>query len=147
MQEVELNGVKYRSGKLDAFKQFHLVRKLMPLFSGLGETFSGMGDQVAQGEFWHSLGPIAQAVADMSTEDSEWCLKTCLGAVTMFNGRTWVPITTPQGQLMFDDMDMSTMIQLAFTVIQDNLGNFFPVPQPNGLDTGMAPSTALPSSQ
>jgi hypothetical protein len=105
-----------------------------------------MPTQVGQGDFWHSLGPIAQAVADMSTEDSEWCLKTCLQAVSVWNGRNYTPLTTPNGQLMFEDMEMSTMIQLAFTVIQDNLGSFFPVPQPNGLDS-VAQTSALPSSQ
>jgi hypothetical protein len=147
MQEVEVDGRQYRTGKLDAFKQFHLVRKLMPLFSGLGESFSHMPASTEQADFWKSLAPIAQAVSEMSTEDSEWILKTCLTAVTVNNGRAYVPITTPQGQLMFDDMEMTTMIQLAFTVIQDNLGSFFPGPQPNGLDNATTTSEASPLPQ
>jgi hypothetical protein len=146
MQEVEIEGHKYRTGKVDAFKQFHLVRKLMPLFSGLGETFSQMPDKVGEGDFWHSLGPIAQAVSEMTQEDSEWCLKTCLGAVSVWNGQNWTPITTAGGQLMFDDMEMPTMLQLAFTVIQDNLGSFFPVPQVQNSGNGVSRSP-LPSSQ
>ena len=141
MQEVEVDGRQYRTGKLDAFKQFHLVRKLMPLFSGLGETFAGLPSSDQGSSFWKSLAPIAQAVAEMSTEDSEWILKTCLTVVTVNNGRTWVPVTTPQGALMFEDLEMPVMLQLAFTVIQDNLGGFFPGPQPNGLDIA-APSEA-----
>lgn len=143
MQEIEIGEKKYRTGKLDAFKQFHLVRKLLPLFSGMGQSFSNMPDQAGTDAFWKSLAPVANAIADMSTEDSEWILKTCLTACSYFNGRTWVPVTTPQGQLMFEDIEMAEMIQLAFTVIQDNLGSFFPVPQTNGLDPEVQPSPSL----
>lgn len=148
MQDVEIDGRQYRTGKLDAFKQFHLVRKLMPLFSGLGETYAGMSPEAAsEGGFWKSLAPIAQAISEMSTEDSEWILKTCLSAVRVHNGRDYIPITTAQGALMFDDMEMTTMVQLAFTVIQDNLGNFFPGLQGNGLDPTapqLSAASALP---
>lgn len=143
MQELDIEGKKYRTGKLDAFKQFHLVRKLLPLFSGLGESFANMPAVTEGDAFWKSLGPIAQAVSEMSTEDSEWILKTCLGAVTMFNGHNYTPITTAQGQLMFDDMEMNVMLQLAFAVIQDNLGSFFPAPQTNGLGGEVYPSPSL----
>lgn len=143
MQEVEYGGRKYRTGKLDAFKQFHLVRKLMPLFSGLGESWAQMPANVDQSNFWHALGPVAQAVAEMSTEDSEWCLKTCLSAVSLFNGRNWVPLMTPAGTMMFDDLEMSDMLQLSFAVLQDNLGSFFPGSQPNGLDNAVSPSPSV----
>lgn len=145
MQEVEIEERKYRTGKLDAFKQFHLVRKLMPLFSGLGETFAHMPAQTGGDDFWKSLAPIAQAVSEMSTEDSEWIVKTCLSVVTVWNGRSWTPIMT-NGQLMFDDMEMMAMIQLSFAVIQDNLGSFFPGAQPNG-SAGEAQLSPLLSPQ
>jgi hypothetical protein len=145
MQELEIEGRKYRTGKLDAFKQYHLMRKLLPLLSGLGETFSER-DPTVQRDFWKALAPIAQAISDMSVEDSEWLLKTCLSVVTTHNGRAWIPITTAQGSLMFEDIEMSTMVQLAFAAIQDNLGSFFPVPQPNGSDLTAPLSPSLTSA-
>jgi hypothetical protein len=143
MQELEIGMRKYRTGKLDAFKQFHLVRKLLPLFSGLGETTATLSPS-GDASFWNSLGPVAQAISDMSVEDSEWIIKTCLSMCSTFNGRTWVPVMTPQGDFMFEDMDLQAMLQLAFAVIQDNLGAFFPAPQTNGLG-GEASTEALPS--
>jgi hypothetical protein len=143
MQEMEVEGRKYRTGKLDAFTQFHLVRKLMPLFSGLGESFAQLNNIAPGGnDWWKALGPIAHAVSEMSKDDSEWILKTCLSVVSVWNGRNYTPVTTAQGQLMFDDIDMTSMLQLAFTVIQDNLGNFFPAPQTNGLggEVSVSPS-------
>lgn len=148
MQEVEIDGKKYRTSKLDAFKQYHLMRKLLPLFSGLGESFArqapvmnGNGE-VPQTNFWASLAPVASAISEMSMEDSEWILKTCLTAVSVHNGRSWAPLTTPSGQLMFEDTEMTTLVQIALTVVQDNLGNFFPVPQLNGLDRAESASAS-----
>src|SRR5262252_4128935 len=143
MQEVEIDGRKYRTGRLTAFEQFHLTRKLMPILSGMGETFSQIGlgtagtapngSDTMPPQFWNALQPVSQAIADMSKDDSEFILKTCLKAVTVFNGSTYVNVTTPTGDLMFEDIDMMAMLQLSFAVIQDNLGNFFPAPRQNGL--------------
>jgi hypothetical protein len=137
MQEVEIGGHRYRTGKLDAFKQFHLFRKLMPVLSGMGETFSDMQGEVELNEkFWSAMGPVATAVAEMSQQDSEFILKTCLQTVSIWNGTNWVRITAANGELMFDDIDMMGMLQLTFEVIRDNLGSFFGAPLPNGSAAG-----------
>jgi hypothetical protein len=151
-QELQINDVWYRSGKLDAFKQFHLFRKLMPLFSGLGETAAtnlvnnavkaGASEETAR---WASLGPIAQAVSEMSQQDSEFIIKTCLGVCARKNPvGQWSRITAPNGELMFEDIDLMTMLQLAFAVIQDNLGTFFPG-QPLSDSGGESVPTSNPS--
>lgn len=145
MQEVEIDGKKYRTGKLAAMTQFHLMRKLMPVFSGMGEGVAKRamnGNAEMPTNFWATLAPIAGPISEMSTEDSEWCLKTCLTTVTMYNGRSWVPITTQTGQLMFEDMEMTTMLQLTLTVLQDNLGPFFPIPVVNGSGDADPPSAS-----
>jgi Phage tail assembly chaperone protein, TAC len=138
MQEVEIGGNRYRTGKLDAFKQFHLFRKLMPVLSGMGETFSDMpeGEVQVNEKFWSAMGPVATAVAEMSQQDSEFILKTCLQTVSLWNGATWVRITAANGDLMFEDIDMMGMLQLTFEVIKDNLGSFFGAPLPNGSAAG-----------
>jgi hypothetical protein len=140
MEELEINDVWYRTGKLDAFKQFHLFRKLMPLFSGMGETAASQVAAAAQAAGaseelvrWSSLGPIAQAVADMSQQDSEFIIKTCLAVCTRKNPvGQWVRLATPAGDLMFEDIDLTIMLQLSFAVIQDNLAPFFPGRSLNG---------------
>lgn len=138
MEELELAGTWYRTGKLDAFKQFHLFRKLMPLFSGMGETAATNLAVAANGgdtsaSRWSALGPIANAVADMSQQDSEFIIKTCLAVCQRKNPvGQWVRVTTQQGDLMFDDIDLQVMLQLSFAVIQDNLATFFPGRSLNG---------------
>lgn len=150
MQEVELGGHRYRVGKLDAFKQFHLFRKLMPVLSGMGAMFSGDNEDgfTVDQNFWASMGPAATAIAEMSQQDSEYILKTCLHVCQMWNGHQWVRITTPSGELMFEDIDMMQMLQLSFEVMKDNLGSFFGVPQPNGLAVGVGEQVLpFPSSE
>jgi len=40
MSDIELNGVKYRTGKMDVFAQAHVARKVMPVVMGMGQGFA-----------------------------------------------------------------------------------------------------------
>jgi hypothetical protein len=53
----------------------------------------------------------------------------------------WVRIATPTGELMFEDIDLSIMLQLSFAVIQDNLQGFFPGRSLNGSGAEAGQST------
>lgn len=128
MNEVEIGGRRYRTGKLDAFKQFHLFRKLMPILSGLGAMFAASETEESAVDFWSSLGPVANALATMSQEDSEYILKTCMAVCTTWNGQGWSRIASPNGDMMFDDINAMDMLMLSFEVVKDNLGGFFPGP-------------------
>jgi hypothetical protein len=151
MMEVELGGTRYRGGRLDAFKQYHVFRKLLPVLAGMGATYVEMNegediDIFANPKFWMSLGPAANAMAEMSQGDSEFVLKTCLAVVQRWNGQQWVRICAANGELMFEDIDMMQMLQLGFEVMKDNLGSFFGAPLPNGSGDG-AQVLTYPSPQ
>jgi len=143
-QEIQINDISYRSGKLNAFQQFHLFRKLMPLFSGMGQTAAaniaaaaaaGASEEVIR---WSTLGPLSQAVSEMSQADSEFVLKMCLSVCTRRNPTgQWARVTAPNGELMFEDIDLMAMMQLTFAVIQDNLGAFFPGNPVNNSEAGV----------
>jgi hypothetical protein len=149
MVETEINGIKFRTGKMGTFDQFHVMRRLMPLMSGLGQAFAQMPrPQLTNGEagdeaetspeatpdqeldVWKALEPVADALSSMPDSDCEYVLKKCLSAVQLRNDQgAWRPVFT-QGQFMFEDrIDLPTMMQLTVLVIQDNLANFFPVGQ------------------
>jgi len=137
MKDVDLDGRKYRIGKLNAFKQLHLFRRILPLLAGMGESLQTMqlmrqGEVGGSSAFFKSLGPVANAIAEMSEEDSEWIIKTCLSCCQVFNGSNWAVLTTSDGQLMFGDMDLKVMLDLSMEVIQENLGSFFEGPLANG---------------
>lgn len=117
--EFEINGQQYRSAKLNARQQFHVARRLAPVFGGLAEASQG-----ASPDFAHFLQPIADAIAGMSDADCDYILDTCLGVVQRQQGSAWAQILVNKAQ-MFDDIDLGVMLQLASKVITENLGGFF----------------------
>ncbi|MDE2403048.1 MAG: hypothetical protein KGL90_15435 [Burkholderiales bacterium] len=134
--ETELNGQTYRIGKLDAFKQFHvsrkvapLIPKLVPAFVALSSGKDAFGDMSKLAEV---LAPFADAMADMPDEAAEYVVGTCLSVVQRRQGQSWAPVWSAQGKtIMFDDIDLSTTLPLVVQVIRENLGSFI-----SGLLTG-----------
>jgi hypothetical protein len=57
----------------------------------------------------------------MSDEDVDYVLKKCLTVCQKHNGSNWAPLMR-NGNLMFDDLDLATLMQLSMEVVQDNLG-------------------------
>jgi hypothetical protein len=120
--ETTLNGKQYRIGKLSAMKQFHVARRVAPALTGLVSAFGGA--TADQADFAKALGPLVDAVAKMPDADAEYVLGTCLSVVSrQTDPTTWAPVW--RDQMVFDDIDLKTMVQLAAKVIQDNLGNTF----------------------
>jgi hypothetical protein len=109
--ELEIKGQNYRFGVLDAFKQFHLARRIAPVMGSLAQA-GGLKD---------ALQPIAEAVARMPDQDCNFVLQTCLRSVQRQSGPVWANIFVGES-LMFD---LGVMLQLTAKVIQENLGPFF----------------------
>ncbi|NII73263.1 hypothetical protein FHW84_001832 [Dyella sp. SG562] len=116
MAEFEVKGQQYRSGKLDAFKQFHVSRRLVPVMSS-------MAGQSSMDGFVKS---ISNAIAGMSDGDCDYILNTALSVVQRQQGQSWAKVFDDRSRsLMFDDIDMGAMIAIAQNVLQDNLTDFF----------------------
>jgi len=121
---VEVGGQKYRIGRIDARKQFHVARRLTPLLAGM----AGMSSVPDKSDgFAAFLGPLTDALSGMSDDDVDYVLDACLGVCQRMqaNGQG-APVVARGGGLMFEDIDMGQMVQLAVKVIQGNLGGFFP---------------------
>lgn len=130
MTEFEINGLGFRMGKLDAFRQFHLSRKIAPIIPTLIPVFvqisKGEGSLIDRlGDVAKLLEPFAEGLARMSDEDSEYVLTACLSVVQRNVGGKWAPIWSTQARAcMFDDLDLGVLMQIAIKVIQDSLGPF-----------------------
>ena len=85
--EFEINGQIYQSGKMDAFKQFHVSRRLAPVFGGLASSASKEA-----GDFSQFLQPIAEAVAQMPDTDCDYVLQACLSVANRQHGKGWAPV-------------------------------------------------------
>ncbi|QHM71276.1 phage tail assembly chaperone [Mixta intestinalis] len=121
--EIELKGNIYRAGKLSVFDQLKVSRKLLPVLGGMVGELKKL--QAGQADIETLLPVIADTVAGMSDSDCDAIIHPCLSVVSRQNGKTWAPVFR-SGELMFDDIDLMTMLQLVARVIGESLGNFFP---------------------
>lgn len=138
--ECIINGVNYRANKLGVFDQLKVSRKLLPILAGLMSDFSSIkallpaSAQLDSGSLdklepvFNTLLPrIADEVSKLSEEDTNAIIHPCLAVVVRQNGKTWAPVFR-SGELMFDDIDLFSMLQLVARVVADSLGNFLPEP-------------------
>jgi len=133
--QFEIKGINYRTAKLDVFQQLKVGRKLLPIIAGMAADFQTVKNSAQGGDVYGTLETIlpkiADALADMSEDDTNAIIHPCLGVVSRQNGTAWAPVMS-SGQLMFDDIDLFSMLQLVGRVVGDSLGNFFPTLPDNG---------------
>ena len=129
--EFEIKGVQYRTAKLSVFDQLKVSRKLLPVLAGMLADFQGIKAAAEGGDVYKAmetaLPKIADSLAGMSEEDTNAIIFPCLSVVSRQNGKSWSPVMS-QGTLMFDDIDLMSMLQMVGRVVGDSLGNFLPAP-------------------
>lgn len=131
--EHEVYGNVYQFGKMDAIRQFHVMRRLGTVSSGLGEGISRLSAAGGAAELLRDgsramlvVGPLLEAIGRMTNEDSEYVINTCLAVVKRRQGATsFSPVQVNPGQLMFPDISMTCMIALVFRTLEHNVGGFF----------------------
>jgi len=127
--EFEIKGVNYRASKLSVFDQLKVSRKLLPVLAGLLGDFQALKSATQGGDVYQALETalpkIAESLADMSEEDTNAIILPCLSVVARQNGKVWTPVMS-QNELMFDDIDLMSMLQIVGRVVGDSLGNFLP---------------------
>lgn len=127
--EFEIKGVNYRTSKLSVFDQLKVSRKLLPILAGMMSDFQNIKAAANGGDVYKAmekvLPKIAESLADMSEEDTNAIIFPCLSVVARQSGKTWAPVMN-QNELMFDDIDLMSMLQLVGRVVGDSLGNFLP---------------------
>lgn len=120
--DFEVGGHKYRSMKLDAFRQFHIARKLAPVIGAIAPALQA----AEKGDGWSALLPLAQVISTLPEEDCNFVLQACLAATQRQVGNVgWQPVWNVSAKaLQFEDIGLVEMIHIAVQVIQENLGNF-----------------------
>lgn len=130
----ELNGVNYKLNKMNAFKQFHIVRKVAPILGKLLPVINSIkkidDDKLQDEEKWDQIAklatPILEGLSKLSEEDADKVLKALLATVEKQNHGAWSFVVVGES-LMFADMDLPTMMQLAGRAFMFNLADFFTV--------------------
>ncbi|EBV1497549.1 hypothetical protein CEK77_20735 [Salmonella enterica] len=137
--EFEIKGVKYRTAKLSVFEQLKVTRKLLPVLAGMMSDFGSIrsllpADGKIDGAKFDALKPvfetllprIADELSSLTEDDTNAIIHPCLAVVSRKHMGGWTPVFN-SGQLVFDDIDLLTMLQLVARVVADSLGNFLPV--------------------
>lgn len=134
--EFEIKGVQYRTAKLSVFDQLKVTRKLLPVLAGIMPDMQSIKNalpkesgesnpQAVYGVLEKALPKIAEKLADMTEEDTNAIIFPCLSVVSRNHGKGWAAVMQ-SGELMFDDIDLMSMLQMVGHVVGDSLGNFLP---------------------
>ena len=128
--EIQVSGRTYRIGRLDAMRQFHVARKLVPVITSLGSLAEVAGSlKLQSAEGIAALKPVMDALAAMPDADCEFVLGACLSVTQRQNdgGTGWSPVwNVAAKRLQFEDIGLPAMLQIAAAVLRENLGGFFP---------------------
>jgi hypothetical protein len=139
MSDIELGGQTYRIGPLSPMRQFHIVRRLAPVVSAFGALpeladADGDDDGISLDALAKSAGPVVDALGKMSDEDSEYVILNTLRAVERKQGPGWARVIANgrngEPLLMFEDIDLATLMQLVWHTLRENLARFFPTAAP-----------------
>lgn len=144
MAEFTVGEKEYKSGKLSAFQQFHVARKLGPMLAKMAPSAQVNGEATS---VLSLMAPMLDALSQASEADCDYVLQRCLSVVQRHQGNNaWAPIWNDAAKrFQFEDIDMVTMLEIAVQVLMDNLGNFTNVPALNSIRPA-ATSSSLPSS-
>lgn len=144
--EITVNDQVYSIGRLDAFKQFHVARRLAPVMSTMAGSFQALleadnklsvatapdsGEQPeAKTPDMAALATVMQAIAEvvakMPEEDVNYVLHACLGVAKRRDGERWARVMNGS-QLMYQDIDMAVMMRITMATVKENLSDFFPM--------------------
>lgn len=128
----EIGGRKFKMYKMDAFKQFHIVRRMTPILTEMlpaMKTISrkkeGQTEEEKLDDLAKFLTPVMEGLSKLSDEDANRVLYGLLSACDIQQtGGNWAKIAT-DSMLMMQDLELPVLLQAAGKVFMYNLSGFF----------------------
>lgn len=134
MAEFETGGHTYRTDKMNAREQLHLLRGLGPLFGPMVQlALVDAGDTSAAARQLAFMVPFFEAFAKMEEHEVNVLVNKCLAVTRRREGangtQTWGPplFSVSAGRDQYADIDLTSLMTICWQVIQDNLGGFFAI--------------------
>ena len=125
VQVFDLEGKQYQVRRIDVFSQLSLVAKLSMVLATVSEQ---KDKELLIANFAKFFAAFA---ASMSKEDLNEIFKLSLSSIYRRNKTTWQPIYK-NGAMLFQDIDLKTMLNLVWRVIEVNkLNDFFTISDTN----------------
>jgi hypothetical protein len=141
MAQFTVGAHNYSVGKLSAFDQFHVARKLGTVLLWIGNATLGDDEMPKPGEaekpkpkpktpeqearnFAQSICAMA---APLSRDDAEMAISLCLSVVSrnLGEGKGFAPVRQ-NGNMMYSDIELPQMLELVWHVLKENrLHDFF----------------------
>jgi hypothetical protein len=139
MAEFETGGHVYRTDKMNARDQLHLLRGLGPLLGPMVQMALMNVEGNSDARRVAVMGPFFESFAKMEEHEVNILVSKCFAVTHRREGtngsNTWGPPlwNAVSGRDQYSDYDLMTLITICWHVIQDNLGGFFATGQ--GLST------------
>lgn len=136
-RDFEIGGKQFRLSKINALKQFHVVRRIAPILAKLAPIMAeaaanqGKIDALPEAEklkeFAKFASPIMEGLSELSDQDSEFVLMSLLGSAEIQQSAgNWAKIANGT-MLMIQDLELPVMLNVAGRALMYNLSGFFAV--------------------
>lgn len=135
LTDVTIGERRFRVERLPARTQLHVLRRLgpalvavIPTVIKLTQADEAMSDEETVklvGTLMDAIPDTTMAIAAMSDRDVDYVIDACLDASYIMQGDTPARVRM-NGALMFHDINLPTMIQLSYKVIEVSCADFFP---------------------
>lgn len=138
-RDFSAGGRDFRLSKLDAFKQFHIVRRLGPILGDVipaaQKAVSSNKESASDEEKLQTIAalaaPIMNGLSKLSDQDANTVLIGLLSCVEMRQdqAKNWAKLVVGES-LMFNDLELPLMLQVAGRSFMYNLSGFFSFAHP-----------------
>lgn len=105
----------------DPFESLGIARKLSPAIPLLDPIFQ------AENSAKDNTIIIVMALSRIPDTDCDQVVRKCLAKISRFESEAnkYAPILSKTGEIMYQDISLKKMLDLAVKVIEENLGDFF----------------------
>lgn len=125
--EFKIGEHSFKVGKMNAFKQFHVVRRLAPILGDLIPIMQKLEKMPAAARdeaMLEMLSPALTGLSKLSDEETNKILLSLLECVHVQQGPAWAAVVL-DGKLMFEQFDLPVLLQAAGKAFAHNLSGFF----------------------
>lgn len=136
--EAEIKGRKFKIGKTEVMKQFHVARRISPILTDALPAMKKMKELQENGGFDELdenrkldaiagvITPFVHGMAKLGDADAELVLFSLLGCCEVYQTefKTWARVANEK-MLMMQDLDLPTLLQVAGRSFMHNLAGFF----------------------
>ncbi len=133
-RDFSLGGRNFKLRKIDAFKQFHIVRRISPLLAELLPSmqgiqkvkgFEGFSEDEKLEQIAKFAAPLMTGLSKLSDADAEFVLYGLLAAAEVQQqAGNWAQVSTGS-MLMIQDLELPMLLQIAGRAFMFNLSGFF----------------------